>query len=201
MERGKIEYDLNSAQVAKMFGVTQKTIIRWANAGRFGFITVESAKGVRYKFSSAEIGEYMEENQPETYIIQSNKKEESTVETKIEQEGTNEQVQKPENNTPTIEGEAIFKDLFLQKEDEVKELNNQLQKASYHIAQLEEQIKARIPMIEHRTQMEKIEERSIEMEAKVIQIKKQLEKEKIINISFFVLSAIVLIEAIIYMLF
>jgi len=187
------EYNLNSAQAARMLGVTQKTVIRWANHGRFGFMTIKSPKGLRYKFSIAEVDQFIEEYGDELHITPQTAEHVNEKNSNLVEEGIVTEKFSAEFNKK-VEEEGTFRKLYKQKTEEVNNLNSKLQTASYHIAQLEEKIKSHIPLLEHNNKIEYFEEQ-------ITKFKKILEKEKIINISFFVLSALILLEAIIYLVF
>lgn len=211
------QFDMTSAEAARLLGVTQKTVIRWATNGKIQYSTIKSLKGTRYKFSGAEINALADQNQTQVY---SSTATDETNQESVETETTDEEKNTAsEKSSEKNQGEgvltqkftgkmksqeagevSVFKTLFEQKEEQLQEANQQLQKASYRIAQLEEQIKTRIPLLEHRTNMQMLEEKQTDLQGELGKMQKRLEREKIVNISFFVLSALILIEAIIFLL-
>lgn len=201
----KTEYNLNSADVAKMFGVTQKTIIRWANSGKFSYVTVKSTKGLRYKFNESEVKKMLpgsdnaEEYGRRNSDTESFDQEPAEVENKVK---TDRVISVPfEAKIADQSRNEMYKELFLQEKNETRMLNEKLQSASYRIAQLEEQVKTRVSLIEHRSTMETLELETGKLNSQMQVLKKQLEREKIINISFFILSALIILEVVLYFVF
>jgi len=220
------EYNLTSAQVAKKFDVTQKTVIRWTNNGRFNCAKVSTTKGLRYRFAEDEIEKALIKAKKENWEVGKNafiQQEENNANYKKEEKSPGEGVisekftAKLEQKAPAQEGERgmtaqahtsagshtnteIYKELYQEKEKEVQNLNEKLHHASYRMAQLEEQVKTRIPLIEHNVDMKQLEMQNKEVSAEIKALSKRLEKEKIINISFFILSGLIIMEIMIYLL-
>jgi excisionase family DNA binding protein len=182
----KVKYDITSAKAAQLLGVSQKTVIRWAQAGKLGFTDVRGSKSGKYRFSGNDVTKLCKKIGRTTSV--------QTVNLDFTEEKLPANVNKIEDKVEN----KIFKKLFEETKHELQEKQNKLEGANYRVGQLETQLKNSVPLLEFSKKVSEKEDEREGLRGNVRTLEKRLEVERRMNWIFLSLLVIFLVEIVVF---